>query len=204
MKNDRRFAERAIHFVLAAGLIVIPMIFCNGADAFRLPKELVFRAEGILLLMLAAFVGVRPRWKRPEFVLAAVIVGWSFITTAASTNRLLSIDSLITILAAAVIFIATCLAAETVSIIAVDVLMIGCCVNSVMVLLQELKIWTMLPPSAEAATHYGSVGLLGNTNDVGTFLAAPAIAAIVLAVDGRKRRRSTRGHCRSMIVRRFT
>ena len=185
MKTDRIRAaiERAVLVALAAGLIVIPTVFTSGADLFRLPKELVFRAEAIVLLMLAVFwivISRRRTWmagRRPEFILAAAVVCWTAVTTATSTNRLLSIDSLITVVAAVVIFIATCLAARTVSLVAVDVLMIGSCVNAVIIILQELKIWTPFAPSPGTATHYGSVGLLGNANDVGTFLAGPAAAA---------------------------
>jgi O-antigen ligase len=181
------FAERPIFAVLAAGLLVIPVILGSGLDTFRLPKELVFRGEAIVLAMLVVFWATSRRhtWtfaRHPEFLIAAAVVGWCVVTTAASTNRPLSVDSLITILAAAVIFIATCMAAQTVTLIAVDVLMIACCANAVLVILQELKIWTPFPSSAETATHYGSVALLGNANDVGTYLVVPAIAAIVLAV----------------------
>jgi O-antigen ligase len=186
-KPPLAFAERTIFAVLAAGLLVVPVILGSGLDTFRLPKELAFRAEAIGLVMLAVFwlTSRRRTWtftRRPEFLLTAVVIGWCLITTATSTNRPLSVDSLITILAAAVIFIATCLAAQTVTLIAVDVLMIACCANAVLVTLQELKIWSPFPSSPDTATHYGSVALLGNANDVGTYLVVPAIAAIVLAV----------------------
>jgi len=181
-------AESASVWVLGLGAVVVATIFSRaGTDMFRLPKELVFRAEAVVLLMLGAFwiTANRRTWrfgKRQEFLLVAAIAGWTLITAAASTNRQLSFDSLITVAAAAVIFIATCLAAQGLSFIAIDVLMIGCGVNAVIVILQELKIWTPFPDSLDAATHYGSIALLGNANDVGTYLAAPAVAAIVLAV----------------------
>jgi len=181
-------AESAIAAVLGLSAIAVATIFSRGgAEMFRLPKELVFRAEAVVLLMLGIFwiTAKRRTWrfgKRREFFLTAIIVAWTLIAAAASTNRQLSFDSLITVAAAATIFIATCLAAQGLSLIAVDVLMIGACVNAVIVILQELKIWTPFPGSDVAGTHYGSIALLGNANDVGTFLAAPAIAAIVLAV----------------------
>ncbi len=185
--------QRAIFIVLALGLLVIPTIFVNsGADVFRLPKELVFRAEAIALLALLIVVWrPKPRPKsrpkqRPELLLAAAIVLWTLVTTATSTNRALSIDSLITVLAAAVIFMATSHVAESRSIEIVDVLMIGCCVNAIVVILQELKIWNPVPAPEG---HYGSVGLLGNANDVGMFLVAPAVAAIVMVITAAGRRR---------------
>src|SRR6185436_4058811 len=142
--------ERAILIVLAVGAVILPMTVVNtGADAFRLPKELLFRGEAIVLLALL-IVRRQPlrrqplRW-RPEFKLAAAIVVWTIVVTATSTNRALSIDSLITVIAAAVIFIATCVAAEDLSLGAVDVLMIGCCVNAAITVLQELGIWNPVP-----------------------------------------------------------
>lgn len=189
-----RGAERAIGIVLAAGLLVTATIITNGNDHFRLPKELAFRAEAIALLALGVFwvTAKRRTWTfawRPEFVLTAAVVGWTLITVATSTNRLLSVDSLITVIAAAVIFIATCLAAQSASFEAIDVLMIGCCINAIVVILQELKIWTPYQPAPDVDTHMGSVALLGNPNDVGTYLAAPALAAIVLAVIAAGKRR---------------
>ncbi|HEX3067739.1 MAG TPA: hypothetical protein VHX14_04120, partial [Thermoanaerobaculia bacterium] len=98
------FAEQVIFAVLAAGLLVIPAIFGSGLDTFRLPKELVFRGEAIVLAMLVVFwmTSWRRTWtfvRRPEFLVTAAVVGWCLITTATSTNRPLSVDSLITILA---------------------------------------------------------------------------------------------------------
>jgi len=55
-----------------------------------------------------------------------------------------------------VIFVATCLAAQTTSLVAVDVLMVACCANAVLVLLQALKIWNPFPVS-----YYAGVALLG-------------------------------------------
>jgi O-antigen ligase len=191
---NERGAERAITIVLAAGLLVTATIVTNGIDHFRLPKELAFRAEAIVLLALAAFwlTSKQRTWKlqwRPEFLLAAAILCWTLVTVATSTNRQLSIDSLITVIAAVVIFIATCLAAQTVRFEAIDVLMTGACINAVLVILQELKIWTPFNPAPDVNTHLGSVGLLGNPNDVGTYLAPAALAAIVMTVTAEGKRR---------------
>jgi O-antigen ligase len=183
--------QRAIPIVVALGLIVLPItVVRDGSDVFRLPKELVFRAEAVVLLALLILRMRAPRkprvrW-RPEFLLTAAIVIWAIVVTVSSTNLTLSIDSLITILAAAVIFVATCVAAESRSEEAVDVLMIGCCVNAAITILQELNIWQPVPA---AEGHYGTVGLMGNSNVVGTFLVVPAVAAVVMATTSTGRRR---------------
>jgi len=173
---------RPVLLLLAGGLLIIPTLYSSGMEAFRLPKELAFRAEAIALLAAAVFWARSWRLRaRPELVLAGAIVLWAGVTTALSTNRLLSADSFITVVAAAVIFIATCLAAQTTrSIVAIDVLMAGACINAAVVIMQELAIWS--PFKTVIGGHYGSIGFLGNANDVGTFLAAPALAALVLAM----------------------
>ncbi len=178
-------AERTALAVLAAGALAIPTIVTSGDDAFRLPKELAFRAEAILLLAVAVFwmTSRKRTWRigrGAELFVAAAIVGWTLLTTATATNRLLSVDSLITVVAAAVIFIVTCVAAQELSLVALDVLMVGACANAAIVILQETNVWT--PLALTVPGHYASVGLLGNANDVGTFLVAPAIAAVVVAV----------------------
>jgi len=179
--------ERAIAVVLAAGLLITAVLTSTGSDHFRLPKELAFRAEAVLLLGLGVWWVTATRrtwtlrWDR-EHLLALAIAGWAAVTTLTSTNRMLSADSLVTILAAITIFVATCLVAQTTSLIAIDVLMIGCCLNAAIVILQESKIWSPLGEAPGAATHFGSAGLLGNPNDVGTYLVGPAVAAFVLAV----------------------
>lgn len=183
--------ERAILTVVLLGLVILPLtVVRDGADAFRLPKELVFRAEAIVLLALLLLRVRRPfvpigQW-RPEVLLTAAIVFWAMVVTATSTNRALSVDSLITIVAAAVIFMATCIASESRSREAVDVLMIGCCVNAAITILQELSLWQPVPASEG---HYGTVGLMGNPNDVGTFLLVPAVAAVVMAATSLGKRR---------------
>ncbi|HEV2718896.1 MAG TPA: O-antigen ligase family protein, partial [Thermoanaerobaculia bacterium] len=178
-------AELAAVAVLAAGALAIPTIITSGDEAFRFPKELAFRAEAILLLVAAVF-WVTARWRTwriargAELAVAAAVLAWTLVTVAFSTNRQLSVDSLITVVAATVIFVVTCVAAQGLSLLAVDVLMIGAVVNAALVILQETNLWTPLKVTIKG--HYGSVGLLGNANDVGTFLVAPALAALVMAV----------------------
>ncbi len=187
------WTERAIRVVLAFGLPGTAWIVSNGNDHFRLPKELVFRGEAIVLLMLAVFWWTsRPRtWRlsfRPELALAFAVVAWGLVTTWSSTNRLLSEDSMITIAAGAVIFIVTCIALQTESMLLIDSLMLAACCNAILAIVQELKIWTPFR-GAEVSTHMGTVGLLGNPNDVGTYLSGAALVAFAVAVNSRRTRR---------------
>ncbi|HEY2322593.1 MAG TPA: O-antigen ligase family protein [Thermoanaerobaculia bacterium] len=190
-KSRSASSESAIFFALAAGLLLTATIVSGGAERFRLAKEVVFRGEAIVLVALFAFwaTSANRTWKftwRKEYLLALAIVAWAAITTLTSTNRVLSIDPLITVVAAAIIFFASSLAARP---RLLDVVMAACGINAVAVILQEAKLWVPFPPAPGQGTHYSSVGLLGNANDVGTYLAAPAVVAVAVAVTSAGKRR---------------
>lgn len=178
--------------LLGAGIILIPVLYTGGAlDAFRLPKEMAFRAEAIALALTGVFAVTAPRasWRdvlaalpRREWYLLAAVAIWSIVATMTSTNRPLSEASLVTIAAAIAIYIATRLVAPGVRLPALFVIFAGALANAVVVTLQELRIWNPFVFPTEIQGHMQSVGLLGNANDVGTLLAGPAVAALIAAV----------------------
>ena len=177
--------------VLGAGIVLIPILYTGGAmDAFRLPKEMVFRAEAIALALTGVFAVTAPRasWRealaalpRREWYLLAAIAVWSVVTTLTSTNRPLSEESLVTLAAAIVIYVATRLVAPGTSLPVLFVIFTGALANAVVVTLQELHIWNPFVFPPEVQGHVQSVGLVGNPNDVGTVLAGPAVAALAAA-----------------------
>jgi O-antigen ligase len=177
--------------VLGAGIVLIPILYTGGAmDAFRLPKEMAFRAEAIVLALAGVFAVTAPRasWRealatlpRREWYLLAAIAIWSVVTTLTSTNRPLSEESLVTLAAAIVIYVATRLAAPVMRLPVLFVIFTGALANAVVVTLQELRIWNPFVFPPEVQGHVQSVGLVGNPNDVGTLLAGPAVAALAAA-----------------------
>ncbi|HEX9458710.1 MAG TPA: O-antigen ligase family protein [Thermoanaerobaculia bacterium] len=178
--------------LLGAGIVLIPILYTGGAlDAFRLPKEVAFRAEAIALALTGVFAATAPRasWRevlaalpRREWLLLAAIAIWSIVTTVTSTNRPLSEASLVTAACALVIYIATRLVAPRLHLTVLFVVFAGAFSNAVVVTLQELRIWNPFVFPPEVVGHVQSVGLLGNANDVGTLLAGPAIVALIAAV----------------------
>jgi O-antigen ligase len=194
-RAKRRFRADYLTFaalVLAAAVIIISNGYMGGAvDTFRLPKEMLFRAAAILLLAIGAFAATarRARWRetlatisRVEWIVIGAIVVWAAVTTLTSTNRFLSEQSLITTLAAVSIYAATRLVAPRVTMDALAVVLAAASGNAAVVILQELRIWNPFVFPPEIAGHIQSVGFLGNPNDVGTFLVAPALAAAAAAV----------------------
>jgi O-antigen ligase len=178
--------------LLGAGIVLIPILYTGGAlDAFRLPKEMIFRTEAIALALTGVFAATAPRasWRealaalpRREWFLLGAIAIWSIVTTVTSTNRPLSEASLVTVACALVIYIATRLVAPRLRLAVLFVVFAGAFANAVVVTLQERGIWNPFVFPPDVVGHVQSVGLLGNPNDVGTLLAGPAIVALIAAV----------------------
>jgi O-antigen ligase len=179
--------------VVATGLVFDPRV----EDAFRLPKELVFRGVAIVLLAIAVFAATRRdgRWRdllrgvnRIEWILCAAIAVWTTVTALLSTNRLLSRESTITVLATLVIVLSARRLAPSLPLTAMDICLIPALLNALLVMLQELKIWN--PFQLAAGGHVASTAFLGNPNDVGTYLACPIIVAAVgtLVLRGNRQR----------------
>jgi O-antigen ligase len=195
--------------IVGAGIVLIPVLYSRGAiDAFRLPKEMAFRAEAIALALTGVFAVIarRASWRdalaalpRQEWFLLTAIAVWSVVTTVTSTNRPLSEASLVTVAGALVIYIAIRLVAPRLRLPVLFVVFASALVNAVVVTLQELRVWNpfVFPPEIEG--HVQSVGLAGNSNDVGTLLAGPAVVALVVAVAVKGWRRVLYGSAAAML-----
>lgn len=169
-----------------------------GRETFRLPKDLLLRTEGTLLLAIAA-VGLaagalsphRMPWKSPAVVLAMVALGWAIATSLMSTNRPLSTLSLLTIVPATVIFLATFLVARGRGFELLTPLLWAGAINCLLYLSQLLGIFNPIQFTAAFTGHNAATGFLGNANDLGSALLPIAVAATALAfADTEHRRRN--------------
>lgn len=159
-----------------------------GRETFRLPKDLLLRTEGTLLLAIAA-VGLaagalslrRMPWKSPAVVLAVTALGWAVATAVVSTNRPLSALSLLTIVPATVIFLATFLVARGRGFELMTPLLWAGTINCLLYLSQLLGIFNPIQFTAAFKGHNAATGFLGNANDLGSALLPIAVAAAALA-----------------------
>jgi O-antigen ligase len=191
--QPRRSGIAFLWWAIVTAAIVIPLTFVPSAkDPFRIPKELEFRALGIIVITTAIGAGWKrfadKKW-RTELVIAAAACGWAAIATLFSVNRALSISALFTIIFSAVIFLATCVTAQERKPASVSLVFLPAVVNAFIMISQALGFWNPF--------HFDEgkieTALLGNRNDAGAYLLAPAIAAFVLAGVTSGRRRSVYG-----------
>ncbi len=189
--------------VSVLAVCMIPLFFSvTGYDTFRLPKELLLRATGILL---GATILIGAIWKRgallrtinlrrmPE-VLVVAILSWTLLTTFLSTKRQISVLSLSWVLSAALLFLCIERSAGSASPFALIFGFVPACVNALLAMLQEFRIWNPFfsadivygPGRLRLSGHWATIALLGNTNDVGTYLIGPFACAMAAAVGCRR------------------
>jgi O-antigen ligase len=160
----------------------------HGEDRFRLPKELVFRGGAVVIAAALAMMARRDMFKRdvlrqPHVAIGLAALAWASIVTVTSTNRLLSFQSWITVACSVAFAFGVAFVARRASLSHLYWLMIPAVVNAVVAALQEYRIWQPFTMNEEfLAGHISTTALIGNPNDVGTFLVLPALAAIVVAI----------------------
>lgn len=171
--------------IVALTTVILPcVVSVAGREPFRAPKEFLLRGSAILIgtvLILGAtfaLAHVRRVWiaLKLQAYATAVVVAWTLVTTATSTNRILSVWSLIYVVACALFFIGSCFAVRDRTWTALYALFVPALINTAALTLQQFRIWDfgrLDLPSTRAA-------LLGNGNDVGAYLLCPAIAAAIV------------------------
>ncbi|HVR39335.1 MAG TPA: O-antigen ligase family protein [Thermoanaerobaculia bacterium] len=191
----------ALTCAVLAGVAAAPHIVSpTGHDTFRFPKELWVRGEGIVfaVLLILGFLwgwidtGVFKR-ERGVFALVAGIVAWTGIATIFSTYPGQSVWSLFYVTSGAVIFVATVIAALRRSLLFADIALLAAVPNAILCVLGELRIWHPFLTEKEMLAsgewmHLYAGGLLGNPNDMGSFLVAPTLASMILCATIKHRR----------------
>lgn len=169
----------------------------NFLDSFRIAKLALYEAEAVvclaLMLILLLWCGREVvdelRAYRAPLAIAAAAVLWTVVTTLTSTNRPLSVPSVIWVASCATVFIATLLIARRGHGIAIAVLpLIAAVVNAFLALTQRFNLYS--PTMFEQLTpeRYRISALIGNANEVGVYLFLCAVPAIALAFAYRGRK----------------
>ncbi len=193
---SRSISERLSWFVIAVTMLSVPLVISLEAkDSFRLPKELLFKAAGILLCALAIsdlILGGRralDRWRsRPLLAVLAAALFWCLVTTWLSTNRALSVASLFNLVVAMMVFVAIYTGASGRSLSILYLAFIPAVLNATLAITQRTTLWTPIKFDAVYSSRFGTTALLGNPDDVGMYLLTPALAASALALVSKKHR----------------
>jgi O-antigen ligase len=185
-RSDPRSSLRILWSIVCLFAILIPLFFSgSGEDGFRLPKELLLRLEAILLVAGMAIVLIRGSIRHSDWAFDAVVAiaiaatsTVAVITTLLSTNRRLSLDALGYFVCYVVVFAAAYLGAGKAKFFStVAVGLAAALPNALLAILQRSDWWNpfSFPPHLEHRLR--TIGLIGNANDLGAFLAVCAVAA---------------------------
>ena len=186
---------RALRLVAGIALIAIPLFMSwHGYESFRLPKELLFRALGLLALALFTTVAVAPRVREAvqrmgrEAWIVAALIAWTLVSLLASAYRANGLEALGTLLLAAALFVAFVVVASRSSLSIVYWTFLPAAANITLFLLQRVAHWSPFGvPTDEPLL--ASTSFLGNANDLGMTLLLPVLAAYALIGTDRKHRR---------------
>ncbi|PYQ47813.1 MAG: hypothetical protein DMF59_17860 [Acidobacteria bacterium] len=180
--------------VVAFVLLVPLFISATGDDVFRAPKELLVRAEGIILAALFVIdfiLGRNPfRAILADRLTSAAIVSVTavaLLTTAFSTNRRVSLIALGYTLSLLLVFCAVYEGAGGRRPSRVVLLAVApAIVNTILAVGQRLHWWALFTWPDIVPPRERITGLIGNPNEVGACLAICATALIALAIATRK------------------
>lgn len=188
----------ALATLVTVTIAVVPFaVTPDLLDRYRVLKESIVRGEGILagvlLAAALAFTGSK-RFRellreRAVTAVAAAGVAWAIITATVSTHRVHSIDSLVTMLTCALVFLAAWYAAPRISLLVLDLLVPAVIANVALATVQEYGIYQPFYNDPLLPTHITATGLIDNPNVVGSYmtLAAVTFAAATTAVRGWRR-----------------
>jgi O-antigen ligase len=202
--------SRLLWWVVAASAIAVPLFYAPaGADGFRLPKEMLLRATALLILAafatIAILEGPRALLRRLPHgrvaILLGAIVGWSLLAAALSTNRLLSAEALLYTGTLMLFFLGAYAAlpspapaeegrtsgGEGPSVgTLLAVVLAGALPNAILAILQRTSIWNPFYLDPRLNAHLRTSALLGNANDVGSYLMPVALMVMAWAILARR------------------
>ncbi len=185
-RDPASWAERVASWLVSLGVLAIPVVCAPDlADRFRVVKESFTRAEALigvfLILVAVTFSEVKTlREKLPERVVLSIALAgaaWAAVITLLSTHRMLSTDSLVTVLTSIALFLVICYVAPRVRLAVLDLLVPAVLTNTAVAVLQNYSLFNPFKVSASVEQHLRATGLIGNPNIVGAYL---ALAGVIL------------------------
>ncbi len=196
-RSQRRDATAKLPWMLAvAATLLVPIVMSlRGQDPFRLPKDLLVLAIAIAIAAAAIVIWLRSTTRNQQSravrtvpLIAIGSVGWTALAALFSTNHALSNRAILWVAAVAVFACAVDIGGGARSTLVIAWPLIPAAINAVIFLLQRFHVWNPMTFPADLPDHMRYTALLGNPDDVGGLLMAPALVAVALALCDRRRR----------------
>jgi O-antigen ligase len=185
--------ERGLAALVLAGTVLTPLVMSwNGADHFRLPKQLLLIALAIVCtgVVGAGLVLRRIEWPRDLRVPVAIAGGgltWAVASTIASSNRALSLQALVWGASVAVLFLIMAVALRRVRpVLLAAAMFVPGVANAILLLLQASRVWNPWTFEEGMPERLMRNALLGNPNDVGAYLAVVTLFAVAMFAASRR------------------
>jgi len=188
---------KLLWLVVAAGSSLVGVAFArNRLDSFRLPKMALYEAGAIVCFALLLILLL---WRRREVVnelrphrlplsIAAAAVIWTAVSSLLSTNRTLSIQSMIWVASCAMVFVATLLVARRgQGTILAHLPLLAAAINAVFALTQRTGWFSPTAFDDKTPQQFRISALIGNPNDLGVYMFFCGLCAVALAVAYRGR-----------------
>jgi O-antigen ligase len=178
-------------WLVTAAMLIVPLaVTPDLLDRFRVIKESIMRAEGIVglfLIVVAAALGGTVRLRemaRERLIVGILLAGlvWTSITTSSSTHLLWSLDSLASVVTSLLVFVTVWYAAPRISLTILDVLVPALLINTAVAAAQEYDIHQPFTVDPLTAHHLTATALIGNPNIVGSYMVLIAVALAGAAV----------------------
>jgi len=168
------------------GFFIVP----TAKEAFRFPKDILIRAEGIVLIaswILLFLRGIKPAYRpadKPVALLVSAVIVWTGFTSLIAINRTLSAYAFAWTFTVAVILLSTYVViGERRRMSDLVPLLVPALANAIIAICQATRIWS--PVRLEGDMPWGTA-LIGNPNDTGAFFVAPVLVATALAIVSRR------------------
>jgi O-antigen ligase len=171
--------------VVATATAMVP----GSLDVFRTPKDIALFILCLLLLgvgmagaLLSDDVARLFDVRGPALLVALAAAAWTGIVSIVSLRPAVSVWKPLTAVSFAVLFAATLVAARRWRLAAVVAVLVPAAVNAALALSQSTKIWMPWIVDPRIPERLRTTGLVGNPNDLGTYLVLPALAATAAAI----------------------
>jgi O-antigen ligase len=198
-RTARTRAERArvtaTAVVVLAAAAALPLVFVRDvSEGLRLPKELLLRSEALLLVGLAIASWLadvplpRVRWRDRTLLIPFAALAAAALLTLTSTKPELSRAALATAAATFVVYLGTVAAARRAGWLILSIPIGAAALNAALTVGEETGVWMPFGEVAGIPHHVQCTALIGNPNEIGSYLGAAALAFIAFFV-ARKRKR---------------